>query len=87
MILGPAQSVFTGFTPDTLTFLHDLAANNRKEWFEAHREEYRQCVLEPLQRLVFIPKQCASSCSPATRACATCICMRNRGTGNSSGSG
>lgn len=52
MILAPTQSAFTGFTPDTLTFLRDLAANNHKEWFEAHREGYRQYVLEPLQRLV-----------------------------------
>lgn len=42
---------FTGFTPSTLDFLRDLANNNRKEWFEEHREEYRQCVQEPLQQL------------------------------------
>lgn len=42
---------FTGFSPDTLEFLRALAANNRKEWFEAHRDEYRQCLQEPLQSL------------------------------------
>ncbi|HEY6871510.1 MAG TPA: DUF2461 domain-containing protein [Geobacteraceae bacterium] len=43
---------FTGFTPNALEFLCALAANNRKEWFEAHKDEYRQCLLEPLQQLV-----------------------------------
>ncbi len=42
---------FTGFTPNTSAFLRALAANNRKEWFEAHKEEYRQFLQEPLQQL------------------------------------
>lgn len=44
-------TTFSGFTADTPQFLRALAANNRKEWFEAHREEYRQLLQEPLQHL------------------------------------
>ena len=42
---------FTGFTPDTLDFLQSLAANNNREWFEAHKEEYQLVLQEPLRRL------------------------------------
>ncbi|MDO9309164.1 MAG: DUF2461 domain-containing protein [Deltaproteobacteria bacterium] len=45
------QTAFTGFTPNTLEFMRALAANNRKEWFEAHKDEYRRLLQEPLQQL------------------------------------
>lgn len=35
-----------------IDFLGELRENNNKEWFEAHRGEYRQYVLEPLRNLV-----------------------------------
>lgn len=38
---------FTGFPQGIGTFLTDLAANNNKPWFEAHRGEYEQDLLEP----------------------------------------
>lgn len=44
-------TAFNGFTTDTLRFLRALTANNRKEWFEAHKDEYRQFLQEPLQQL------------------------------------
>ena len=43
---------FNGFSPRTLKFLRNLKANNSKSWFEAHREDYEQCVLGPLRDLV-----------------------------------
>ncbi len=43
---------FPGFSPRTLDFLRDLRAHNERAWFEAHREEYEQCLLEPLKALV-----------------------------------
>lgn len=46
------KNSFTGFTTDTLEFLRSLGANNRKEWFETHKDEYRQFLQEPLQQLV-----------------------------------
>ena len=45
------QNAFNGIPPQAPEFLRALAVNNRKEWFEAQREEYRQCLLEPLQLL------------------------------------
>lgn len=51
MNMDTGQSSFNGFTPHTLGFLADLAANNRKEWFEAHKDEYRRFLQEPLQQL------------------------------------
>lgn len=43
---------FTGFTPATIAFLTELAANNRKEWFEAQRERYQRDVATPFRALV-----------------------------------
>lgn len=37
----------TGFGPQTLSFLGDLAANNTKEWFAANRGFYEQAVKNP----------------------------------------
>lgn len=45
------SGTFTGFTPVTLEFLQALAANNRKEWFEAHKDDYRLHLQKPLQQL------------------------------------
>ncbi|OGW34106.1 MAG: hypothetical protein A2X58_11295 [Nitrospirae bacterium GWC2_56_14] len=38
-------------TRESLQLLRDLAANNRKEWFEAHRAECRRLLQEPLEAL------------------------------------
>ena len=43
---------FTGFPPQTFTFLSDIARNNTREWFAEHRTEYERCYVEPA--LVFI---------------------------------
>lgn len=43
---------FTGFSQNASAFLRDLAANNNKAWFEAHRQEYEEHLLEPLKALV-----------------------------------
>ncbi|MDA1080661.1 MAG: DUF2461 domain-containing protein [Gemmatimonadetes bacterium] len=37
------------FGPGALTFLRGLKKNNRKEWFEEHRDDYTREVLEPLR--------------------------------------
>lgn len=46
------MNAFTGFQPAALTFLRGLKRNNRKEWFEAHRESYESDVREPMRALV-----------------------------------
>ncbi len=40
------------FTPASLTFLRGLARNNRRDWFEAHREDYEQHLKQPMAELV-----------------------------------
>src|SRR5437764_2815569 len=40
------------FTPATLKFLRSLKRNNRREWFNAHREEYETHVRQPIVAFV-----------------------------------
>ena len=40
------------FTDATLRFLKALKRNNRREWFEAHRDEYEQHVKVPMLELI-----------------------------------
>jgi uncharacterized protein (TIGR02453 family) len=44
-------SAFRSFTPEAFAFLRGLKRNNSKPWFEAHRADYEQAVLNPLRRL------------------------------------
>lgn len=46
------DEAFSGFSPQALAFFEGLAANNSKPWFEAHRQEYEEYLLEPLKSLV-----------------------------------
>lgn len=43
---------FPGFPPAARQFLRDLAANNNREWFKAHKSDYDAFVREPLLALV-----------------------------------
>ena len=43
---------FRGFPPKALTFLRGLAKNNRKEWFEAHRDDYEDTLRTPMKQLI-----------------------------------
>jgi len=43
---------FPGFPKRTVTFLRDLAANNNREWFAAHKAEYEAAVMEPSRAFV-----------------------------------
>ena len=43
---------FTGFSGKTLPFLESIRQNNDKEWFEAHRDEYEEHILEPSRAFV-----------------------------------
>ena len=40
------------FTADTLKFLRALKRNNRREWFNAHRDDYEAHVREPMTAIV-----------------------------------
>lgn len=43
---------FPGFRPAALTFLRGLKKNNRKEWFEEHRDDYEREIKIPLLALI-----------------------------------
>jgi len=40
------------FTSQTLRFLRALKRNNRREWFNAHRDDYEAHVREPMAAIV-----------------------------------
>jgi uncharacterized protein (TIGR02453 family) len=43
---------FEGFPREATQFLAGLAANNNRDWFQAHRETYEEAVREPMKALV-----------------------------------
>ncbi|MBE0514033.1 DUF2461 domain-containing protein [Sulfurimonas sp.] len=43
---------FTGFSKKALPFLEAIRKNNNKEWFEAHKSEYEECLLNPSRAFV-----------------------------------
>lgn len=51
-MVSKKEGLFNGFSQKTLDFLKNLKANNNKAWFEAHRGEYQEYLLNPLQDLV-----------------------------------
>ena len=40
------------FSPKTFAFLRALAKNNRRDWFNAHKDEFEQQLRAPYQRLI-----------------------------------
>ena len=43
--------MFNGFSPHTIDFMWNLRFNNRRDWFEAHKEEYKRDFLSPMKEL------------------------------------
>jgi len=43
---------FKGFSKKTLPFLESIRQNNDKEWFETHRSDYEEYILEPSRAFV-----------------------------------
>ncbi len=43
--------MFEGFSPRTIDFMWNLRFNNRKAWFEEHKDEYRRDFLYPMKEL------------------------------------
>ncbi len=44
--------VFKGFSKETLSFYRRLKRNNNKTWFDGHKGEYEQHVMEPAKAFV-----------------------------------
>ena len=42
---------FTGFRPEALAFLVELALNNERSWFQPRKADYEALLKEPLERL------------------------------------
>jgi len=43
--------MFQGFSPQTIDFMWNLRLNNRKAWFEEHKETFRQDFQAPMKAL------------------------------------
>ncbi len=43
---------FKGFRPAALSFLRAIKKNNRREWFEEHREEFVREISDPMKALI-----------------------------------
>ncbi|OGD18831.1 MAG: hypothetical protein A2Y69_06225 [Candidatus Aminicenantes bacterium RBG_13_59_9] len=43
---------FPGFSRETIAFLRGLKKNNTRDWFESHRKNYNDFVLEPAKAFV-----------------------------------
>jgi uncharacterized protein (TIGR02453 family) len=43
---------FTGFSPDAIDFLAELAQNNDRAWFQPRKAEYESLLKEPMEALV-----------------------------------
>ena len=46
-----APSTFTGFRPEAVEFLAELAANNDRAWFQPRKAEYERLLKEPMEQL------------------------------------
>jgi uncharacterized protein (TIGR02453 family) len=43
---------FRGFSKETVSFFRGLKKNNKRDWFESHRDVYENCVLAPAKAFV-----------------------------------
>jgi uncharacterized protein (TIGR02453 family) len=45
------DTAFTGFRPEAVEFLAELAANNERAWFQPRKAEYERLLKDPLEAL------------------------------------
>jgi uncharacterized protein (TIGR02453 family) len=43
---------FDGFSREAFTFFRQLARNNNRDWFQAHREVYERACRDPMKQLI-----------------------------------
>jgi uncharacterized protein (TIGR02453 family) len=67
---------FAGFPRDGLAFLAELAANNQRDWFAAHRQRFQSQLLEPAQAFVVALGERLRALAPAIH-----VDLRNNGRG------
>lgn len=61
-------SVFSGFPKQGLTFFSQLAPNNTKTWFDAHRSDYDHYVMGPSREFVLAMGRLLKKISPGVQA-------------------
>jgi uncharacterized protein (TIGR02453 family) len=49
--MPPPTETFTGFRPEAIQFLADLAANNDRAWFQPRKADYERLLKGPLEAL------------------------------------
>ncbi len=47
-----SEQEFTGFPQEGLQFLADLARNNNRDWFQAHKQVYLDTIVAPAQAFI-----------------------------------
>lgn len=50
--MAVATPAFTGFQPEAIQFLVDLAENNDRSWFQPRKSEYERLLKEPLEAMI-----------------------------------
>jgi uncharacterized protein (TIGR02453 family) len=50
--MAVASPPFTGFRPEAIQFLADLASNNDRAWFQPRKADYERLLKEPLEAFV-----------------------------------
>src|SRR5512147_1478905 len=46
------MSTFTGFRPEAIQFLADLAQNNIRAWFQPRKAEFERLLKEPMEQMI-----------------------------------
>lgn len=46
------MSTFTGFTPDAIQFMADLAQNNDRAWFQPRKADFERLLKEPMEAMI-----------------------------------
>lgn len=60
--------MYEGFPRRSVDFLKELKANNKKEWFEAHRSDYDSLFVEPAMQLIEVLAPVAEKLDPPHQA-------------------
>ena len=50
--MAVAAPPFTGFLPDAIQFLADLAQNNDRAWFQPRKAEFERLLKEPMEAMI-----------------------------------
>ncbi len=50
--MAVASTTFTGFRPEAIDLLADLAQNNDRAWFQPRKADYERLLKEPMEALV-----------------------------------